>query len=83
MGMLGSHEWNFEGCKSASYVDVSVNFSGAFRISAGVSGNVPQALRNLACRTELLVSAINFVGVIEFKINIEGSIERDQHSGRG
>lgn len=72
MGTLGSHEWNSEDCKSASYVDVSVNFSGAFRISAGVSGNVPQALRNLACSTELLVSVINFVGVIEFKNKYRG-----------
>lgn len=50
MDTLESHELNFKGVASASLVDGSFHISEAFRISAGVSGRVPQALRNLAYR---------------------------------
>jgi hypothetical protein len=47
---LGSHEWNFEDSEYLSSPGEPLNLSQAFRISVGVSGKVPQALRNLACR---------------------------------
>lgn len=54
--VLGSQEWNFEDSLSFPEEGEPFNFWDAFRISAGVSIRVPQALRNLACKMNFVQS---------------------------